>query len=224
MMAPERKRRRRKRKRKSTKSKKRKKKRQGKSRRTDPKLRMAGRWPLHEVLLTENWREPEEIVQILVARRSGMGQIATASFLVDLACLGVKSAFPSLFSSQTEYELQLRNRTTSRQEMKQADLDLVVKIIREGIAYARELGFSPDPDYHDAKLLLGDANPDACDEEIPVGGPEGKPFFFAGPYDDVDAIMEQLTEVCGPDGFNFMAPVGPDTEVFLAEGDWEEPE
>lgn len=103
-----------------------------------------------------------------------------------------------------------------------ADLNLVAKIIREGIAYARELGFSPDPDYRDAMAVLGDADPDACPDEIPLGGKDGRPFFFAGPYDDVEAIMAQLTRVCGPDGFGFVVPIGPDTEVFLDDEAWEE--
>lgn len=183
--------------------------RRGRSR-AHPALRMAGRWPLHEVLLTRGWREPGEIVQILVARRSGFGQIATGAFLVDLGCLGVKSAFASLFSSREEYEFELRRQMTSAQPMARADLNLVAKIIREGIAYARQLGFSPDPDYRDAMVVLGDADPDACTTEIPLGGEDGKPLFVAGPYDDVPAIMDKLTEKCGPDGFTYMVPLGPE--------------
>ncbi len=172
-------------------------------------LRMSGGWPLHEVLLSREWSKEGAIVQILVARRSGVGQVATGTFLVDLGCLGVKSAFASLFNSQREYEQKLRSQITSHQSMMPADLNLVAKIIREGIAYARELGFSPDPDYRDAMLVLGDADPDACPDPIPLGGKDGKPFFIAGPYDDVDAIMTQLMRVCGPDGFHYIVALGP---------------
>lgn len=45
---------------------------------------MAGRWPLHEVLLARDWQEQSAIVHLIVARRSGMGQIAAGTFLVDL--------------------------------------------------------------------------------------------------------------------------------------------
>jgi hypothetical protein len=187
-----------------------------------PLLVMAGRWPLHEVLLTRDWQEEGEIVQILVARRSGLGQIASAAFLVDLGCLGVKSAFASLFDSEYEYEVKLRSRMTSQQEMMEADLNLVAKIIHEAIAYARRLGFQPDPDYRDAMLVLGDADPDACPDPIPLGSEDGKPLYIAGPYDDVDAIMAQLTKVCGPDGFRYLIPLGPDTEFLLEDDEWEE--
>ncbi|MBC8446447.1 MAG: hypothetical protein H8D78_01730 [Chloroflexi bacterium] len=204
-------------------SKRRQKARQRKKKRTPSRwralslrglLRASGGWPLHECLLTEEWQEERAITQILVARRSPAGQIATGTFLVDLGCLGVKSAFGRLFDSRQEYE-ELRNGMMSRQDMIKADVNLVAKIVREAIAYAQELGFKPDPDYRDAMLVLGDADPDACDAPIPLGGKDGKPFFFAGPYDDVDRIMAKLRRKLGPDGFHFIFPVSGDEEVFL---------
>jgi len=179
-------------------------------------LRASGDWPLHECLLTEEWREERAITQILVARRSPAGQIATGTFLVDLGCLGVKSAFGRLFDSRREYE-ELRDDMMSRQDMITADVNLVAKIVREAIAYAQELGFKPDPDYRDAMLVLGDADPDACDAPIPLGGKDGKPFFFAGPYDNVDRIMAKLTRKLGSDGFHFIFPASGDEEIFLPD-------
>lgn len=203
---------------------KRKQKRAGRHARSGghPLLRKAGHWPLHEVLLTRDWQKEGEIVQILVARRSSLGQIATGTFLVDLGCLGVKSAFATLFNSLAEYQQALRSRVVSSQAMMPADLDLVAKIIREGIAYARELGFSPDPDYRDAMLVLGHADPDACPVDVPLGGKDGKPFYVAGPHDDVDRITDKLMRKLGPDGFHYVVPISPDTEVFIDNGEWEE--
>jgi len=206
-------------------SKRRQKARQRKKKRTvsrrralSPRglLRASGHWPLHECLLTEEWQEERAITQILVARRSPSGQIAIGTFLVDLGCLGVKSAFGRLFDTRWEYE-ELRNGMMSHQDMIKADVNLVAKIIREAIAYAQELGFKPDPDYRDAILVLGDADPDACDVPIPLGGKDGKPFFFAGPYDNVDLIMAKLTRKLGPDGFHFIFPVSGDEDVFLLD-------
>ena len=178
-------------------------------------LRASGSWPLYECLLTKEWQKEGAITQILVARRSSSGQIAIGTFLVDLGCLGVKSAFGGL-PTRREYR-QLRDGMTARQAMIKADLNLVAKIIREAIAYAKELGFKPDPDYRDAMLVLGDADPDACDVPIPLGGKDGKPFFFAGPYDNVDRIMAKLTRKLGSGGFTFIVPIGGDERVFLEE-------
>jgi len=178
-------------------------------------LRASGSWPLYECLLTKEWQKEGAIIQILVARRSSSGQIAVGSFLVDLGCLGVKSAFGSLPTRQ-EYG-QLRKGMMAHQNMIKANLNLVTKIIREALAYAKDLGFKPDPDYRDAMLVLGDADPDACDVPIPLGGKDGKPFFVAGPYDDANRIMAKLTRKLGPDGFTFIVPIGGDAEVFLLD-------
>lgn len=169
-------------------------------------LRQAGTWPLYEVSLSEKWQEEGAIIQILVARQSPQGHIAVAAFLVDLGCLGVKNAFGRITEAPSEYK-ELRDGMASGQALIAADLNLVAKIIQEGIAYAQTLGFKPDPDYRQAMLVLGDADPDACPVEIPLGGPEGKPFFVAGPYDNVDHIMAKLTKAVGPDGFCYFMPL-----------------
>ena len=123
-------------------------------------LRSSGSWPLHECLLTKGWQKEGTIVQILVARRSPTGQIATGTFLVDLGCLGVKSAFASLFDTRREYQRKLRAGMMAQQKMIKTDLNLVAKIIRDAIAYAKELGCKPDPDAPDAMLVPGEAHAD----------------------------------------------------------------
>jgi hypothetical protein len=178
-------------------------------------LRAAAGWQLHECLLTKAWRDTSELTQILVARRSSAGQVAVGTFLVDLGCLGVKAAFGRLFDTVKEYE-ELRDKMRSRQEMVKADLNLVAKIVREAIAYAQELGFRPGRDYHDAMLVVGDADPDACDESIPLGR-DGKPLFIPGPDDRVNLIMAKLTRKLGPGGFHYVIPVDGDAEIQLEE-------
>jgi len=190
--------------RKAAKRKRKKKAQATKSRLSPPHpLRAAAAWPLYECLVTQDWHEVGQIVQILVARRSPWGEIAAGVFLVDLGCLGVKSAFARFLGSVREYE-RLREMLQQEQRMVPADLNLVAKIIREGIAYAKQLGFAPDPDYRQAAILLRDADPEACDVEIPLGGEDGKPFYISGPYDDVPRIMAQLKKAVGPDGFLYL--------------------
>ena len=184
-------------------------------------LSQAANWPLHEVLLTEEWAEEGAIIQILVTRRSPQDQPAVGVFLVDLGCLGVKNAFARVLNSWSEYQ-DLQRDMTAHQSMIPADLNLVAKILEEGVAYARQFGFKPNPDYPQARRMLGDADPDACSVHIPLGGSDGKPFFVAGPYDNVNRIMAKLTKAVGPDGFHFMTPVSPDTEVFIDDEMWEE--
>lgn len=171
-------------------------------------LRASASWPLHECLLTETWQDTNEIIQILVSRRSPAGQVAVGAFLVDLGCLGVKAAFGRLLDTEREYK-EMREDVESRQEMTKADLNLAAKIIREANAYAKGLGFRPDSGYRDAMLVLGDAAPDVCDIPIPLGK-DGKPFFIPGPDDKVNLIMAKLTRKLGPDGFGYLVPLDED--------------
>ncbi|NJL32866.1 MAG: hypothetical protein HC893_02175 [Chloroflexaceae bacterium] len=87
-----------------------------------------------------------------------------------------------------------------------ASFDLAAKIVRDGLAYAERLGFSPDPEYHQARLLLAGANPDACTIPVPVGGKAGKPVYMPGPHDNVEHIVSILTQAVGPNGFELRQP------------------
>lgn len=170
-----------------------------------PSLRHAAGWPLHEVLINEDWRDPTTLVTIIVARRSLTGHIAIGNFLVDTGCLGVKNAYGRVVN-QVEYEKLLAG-AREHQTLVPCDLNLAAKIIREAVAYARTLGFKPNRDHPRALQVLGEADPDACTEEIPLGGEDGKPFYFAGPYDDSARIIKRLIKAVGPDGFRFFAPL-----------------
>ena len=165
-------------------------------------VREAAKWPIHEALLSEEWKDTRMLTQILVARRSPVGEVVTGTFLVDLGCLGVKKAFAGKFDSVGEYETLLRRDIFEQMPMAPADLNLIAKILREAVAYAKDLGFEPDPDYHTARLILGDADPDASPEAVPLGF-EGKPFYVNGPDDDPERVLAVLTRKLGPDGFNY---------------------
>lgn len=177
-----------------------------------PSLNKAGEWPVHEVLLSDEWDEEGAIVQILIARRAPTGHIGLGVFLIDLGCLGVKNAIAAT-TDLVDYQEQ-RSMIMERQPLAEADLDLCAKIISASVAYAKELGFSPHRDYYKAIKVLGDADPDACDEAIPLGGPEGKPYFFAGPYDNADRVIAKLTKAVGPDGFHYVLPIKPPLNEF----------
>jgi hypothetical protein len=163
-------------------------------------------WPLYEVLLSKDWALERAISTIIVARQSPRSsKIAAAAFLVDLGCMGVKSAFVRTCKSPDDYARRLREPLMKDQEFDPADLDLVAKIIAEGIAYAERLGFTPDPEYRQASLLLAGANPDASEEKIPLGGTDGRPLYVPGPHDNMQQILTTLTRAVGPEGFRVYA-------------------
>ncbi len=161
-------------------------------------------WPVYEVLLSENWAKEGELATMLVARQSPRsGKIAVASFLVDLLCMGVKSSFVRICKSPEDYERRVLRSLKKHQNFRAAELDLVAKIIAEGLDYAQQLGIAPDPEFYHAQPLLAGANPQACTVHVPLGSSSGKPHFMAGPYDNVEQIIARLTRAVGPDGYYY---------------------
>ena len=185
-------------------------------------LHAALTWPVMECWINKGWADPTQLNQILVTRRNpSSGEVYASVILVDRACLGVKNAYAANFADAREFRRELLSHVRESQKMVKVDIDLAAAIIKAGIEYAATIGFRPHRDYRNASILLQDADPDAVDVEIPVGGEDGKPFFIAGPYDNADKIVARLTQRLGPEGFHYVVPIGPDAEFFLDEEDGE---
>ncbi|HLZ68861.1 MAG TPA: hypothetical protein VKV26_03025 [Dehalococcoidia bacterium] len=182
-------------------------------------LRAAAHWPLEECLITRDWQKPGEIVQLAVARRAPDGGIGAAVFLIDLGCLGVKSATVARFDSLGQYQAELRADLAAMQPMKAIGLDLAAKIVREAVAYARGLGFSPDKDYYDAALLLGGAEPERAAERVPLGGEDGKPLYIVGAYDNPTAVITRLNRAVGEGNYTIVSPLASLPGYDLGDGD-----
>lgn len=173
-------------------------------------LHQSPQWPLYESLLSLAWNEGDSLPTMLVARQSPRsGKIAAASFMVDLHCMGVKSTFVRICKSADDYEKRMRTPLFNTQYMEDAPLNLIAKIIREGLAFGERLGFSPDPEFHQARRLLGDVDPDTCDTPVHLGDKDGKPLYIPGPHDDVEHVLATLTRTVGPEGFTFREEAGP---------------
>lgn len=168
-------------------------------------LALAAGWPVHEVLLSRGWEEHGAAITLLLARRSPTsGKVASALLLIDLGCLGVKSAQVHLFKEVGEYNRGLRAHAMRLQPMMPISLKLAAKIVFTGLEYAARLGFKPDPVYAQAAHLLSGVDLAAEPTAVPTGGPEGKPFYVNGPHDDARKIVEQLMRAVGPGNFHYV--------------------
>ncbi|MBN2002673.1 MAG: hypothetical protein JXA21_04895 [Anaerolineae bacterium] len=183
------------------------------------------KWPLLECWVNEDWQDPTILNQVVVARRDPLtDEVRAGIYLVDRACLGVKNAYAANFATPTEFRERLLAEMKERQSLIQVDINFAAAIVKAGLDYAATLEFQPHKDYRLAAILLQDADPAAVKEEIPVGGPEGKPFFVAGPYDHVDAITAKLIRKVGVGNFSFMTPMSKAPEGFNFGEDWEDDE
>jgi hypothetical protein len=186
------------------------------------RMRAAGRAPLRQCLLTADWRDHH--VATVILSRDGPRGIACAAVHVDLDCLGVKRCIAVDDLDEADYE-QLVSSLGEGALLRPGDPALALKLVDAGAAYAAGLGFRPHKAWRLARELFGDADVDACSEEIQCGR-DGRPLYVAGPDDDVDAVLSQLEARLGPDGFDFEDGDGDadddEPEPPLEGNDWEE--
>jgi hypothetical protein len=162
-------------------------------------------WELSMCWITSDWRETKNIAQALVTRQHANGRIAAAVFVVDLACLGVKNASVTAFVSDYEFRSEFLEYMMAAQDLEVCSVDLIAKIVRTGIDYARSLGFEPHRDAKEALKFLQDTHPENSAEVVPTGDGHGRPLFIQGPYDNVNKILKTLDKVVGEGNYDFVS-------------------
>jgi hypothetical protein len=159
--------------------------------------------PIHECLIPENLFELG-IGHLVFSRRLPDGRIAFSMFLLDVFCLGVKNAFFATVSRE-EYEQRIRH-WRGPETFQPVLPECLRKLVEGGVAYARELGFNPHPDYTVASQIFGDVNASGCATEFTYGH-EGKPLYCSGPNEteaQARAIVDHLARRLGAEGFHFL--------------------
>ena len=160
--------------------------------------------PIHECLCWEPLSEAG-FGYAVVARRVPTGEVVTGLFMVDMFCLGVKDSIFKVFSGLHEYE-ELKDKLGEHVPLKSVSAPYIRKLVEGAVAYARDLGFEPARNYRATAEVFGDINAAECDETF-VFGKDGRPFYMRGPEENAiraRQIVEQLTQRCGPDGFDFL--------------------
>lgn len=185
------------------------------------------RSPIHAIYVG-NSVFAQGVGHAIIARKLPDGRIAAGVFLVDVYCLGIKNAF-LMVQSPFEFEDTIQTKFDEN-DLKAVAPAYARKLIDDSIAYARELGFEPHPDFRDASVVLGNIDTGECSEEFTFGH-EGKPFYVSGPnHSEAMArrIVTHLKHRCGPDGFHYLVGVGdphaassfgPDARVIDEDGE-----
>jgi hypothetical protein len=130
--------------------------------------------------------------------------MALAMFLLDVFCLGVKDTFFAVVG-RDEYDRHLRS-WRERESLQPIDPAGLRKLVEGGVAYARELGFNPSPDYVVVHKIFGDVEAAACPTHFEYGH-AGKPFYISGPHEtatQVQTIVDQLRRRLGSGNFEYL--------------------
>ena len=149
--------------------------------------------------------QDEGMGQVLVSRRCGPSQVASAVFLVDRYCLGVKGCFGHIMSA-SEYRERIYDRLQQRFQMNSIDLETAFLIVQGSVDYARQFSLAPHADYRKLSPIFG--APDVTGREPPIEfGQEGKPFYIRGPHEtpeEARRIVGLLRDACGDEGFHYL--------------------
>ena len=152
--------------------------------------------PIADVYTPESLFETG-IGSVWFSRRLENGHYALSAFLVDTFCLGVKNAMYSLVSA-AKYEEELeRFLKHSGETFAACEPTYARKLVELAIAYARELGLEPHPDYKIAKIIFGDVDASQSDAVFTFGR-DGNPIYIPGPSDTLSEqrrIIKQLEKL-----------------------------
>ncbi|MGE0128081.1 MAG: hypothetical protein AB7U82_08375 [Blastocatellales bacterium] len=179
---------------------------------------LAARAPVYKCYVADDVFD-QGIGHVVVSRLSG-SQVAAGIYLVDAYCLGVKDAFAMLKPRQV-FEDFIAN---SPMRLREVEPAYAKKLVEASIAYARDLGFEPHPDYKLPRKILNGIDASECSVEFTFGK-DGKPFFVSGPYDSEarsKRIVDTLHRRCGAGGYEYMVGISPLGAFFEDDDDWED--
>jgi len=144
---------------------------------------------------------------VLLSRALKDGQVAFATFLVDVYCLGVKDVMFDI-APRGRYERDLYGKMTDRAAMLPMQPEAARKLVEGAVQYALDLGLPPHADYRTAKPIFGEISAEACTEEFTFGR-DGKPCFMPGPFDNAarcEQIFRAIAKHLGEDP-QFLIPI-----------------
>jgi hypothetical protein len=177
-------------------------------------LQHAREYPILGSWIMSGWKK-EGITPVVIARQQEPGKVIFAVCMVDLYCLGIKDAYANADFSEAKFMQGLPFMCSNAPEP--CSVELAHEIIYGGLEYAQRYGFQPHRDFtaQMCDQVLDPPETHARTNKVKFGK-KGKPFFFAGPYDDERKskfVIETLLRTAGEGNFDYVAGFGP-TDLF----------
>lgn len=146
-------------------------------------------------------KDRKGLSQVMVTRADGAHCLVTI-FLIDAWCLGVKNAMGPRKVKNTDYPLMREQAyaTTMDDSYRTISLEQAQSVIYGAVDYTKRLGLDPHQDFARAKNSLGPRLDNLARHEF---GKNGKPYYFAGPYDNPEKILAKLRESVGEGNFKY---------------------
>src|SRR5260370_21905303 len=170
-------------------------------------IRKARTFPIMEWLISRDWQEDTaQVTQMIVARRQANHAIVFGAYLLDRACLGLKNTLCEADYSLSDYRQMVVSHVNATTPLEKCPPELAHQMIYQSIDYAAQFGFNPQKDFKWSQFILEPRG--VLPEPYSLTFVKyGKPFFFAGPYDNVQAILAKLEATAGPDNYVYIVPL-----------------
>jgi hypothetical protein len=159
-----------------------------------------------ECWVNSDWRK-EGIASIICLGTAPDGRCAMAGFLVDLWCVGLKDAWGHREISRLDFEEDVLDRWSKRQDVEEIDEKTVRRLVAGAIRFSRKNGFRLPPHFDRWVSILGDLG-DLAAADLSDFGVDGK-LRYVG----TEEFLRQRLIGCTME--QFMSR--PDVEVIMGE-------
>jgi hypothetical protein len=140
------------------------------------------------------------MASIAISKKMPSGKLIVGLYMVDILCLGLKNTLFRFALDLHDYQ-NFMEEVDQRSSLMEFDLTDAHNIIYGAIDYAEENGFKPQKDFSVTEYLLDEGLIDDGIDEIEFGR-NGRPFYFAGPYDNTRQIIKTLEKAVGLGNFD----------------------
>ncbi len=137
-------------------------------------VRAAAAEPIQHCLISEALFKTG-MGMLVVARGPSPSGVTAGVFLLDTFALGAKDVFLRSFGGfEFDEFVEQMSRATP---MVPVDPSRARKLLRDLVAWSRDFGVNPHPDYAKIEAIFGSVDPTACDAEFGFGR-DGKPLLI----------------------------------------------
>ena len=144
------------------------------------------------------------LVSVLDARQHRRGKVSVTGYLVDVYCLGVKDVLGPKVMDDNDLRAYVRTYFLVYQTPALAvPIEMARELVWGAVAYARDLGFEPHPDFEQVAGQLGGWEPTG----VVRFGRGGRPYFVQGVRDNPMRILATLERSVGEGNFHYLVAV-----------------
>ncbi|MDE5886282.1 MAG: hypothetical protein K2H46_01710 [Muribaculaceae bacterium] len=179
----------------------------------------ANKLPIYKCYVSRDYQKTGEAM-VIISRTRGNGKLCTASYLIDLWCMGIKDSYGNVNLEKDVFEDHIAKQGNILEEI---DYTTVHNLIYGALEFAEEADIEPHFSFRTWKYLLAEDN-----DEIPLiefeFGKDGKHFLVTEPGSPASMLIPRIKNKLG-DRFDYiLGGMEDDMLPYFDEEEWKEEE